>query len=164
MDVAALIIAVLALVIAAGSLSWQITQWLLSAGRARCVLVRAAGVEDVMKRVVGAGAEGYSSFIGVEVHNIGRAPLVVKHYGYGPRWPRKGLRRRVRGMGPMGWELGPALPHTIPPGDGATWWTPEDIVRASVPEDALIQTWIITAHDRVVESVNMHSLRREDEG
>lgn len=154
---AADVIGVLGFAVAALSLGWQITAWFMSAGRARCVLASAVGIDDdAVERAIGTRVEGFKSFIGVEVHNIGRSPLVVRNYGYGLIPQRRLFGRSAPWT--FGWDIGPALPHTIPPGDAALWWTPTEIVRSRLPDGSVIQMRIVTAHGRVVRSKNSYTL------
>lgn len=152
------IIGVLGFALAVLSLGWQVVTWVMSAGRARCFLIRADGIDEAaVERVIGKRAKGHTSFIGIEVHNVGRAPLVVRHHGYRVKAWKRLFKRRDHGR--MGSDaLGPRLPHTIPPGDAARWWTPTAHVRHHVPEDSLIQVWIITAHAREVRARSSYAL------
>ncbi|WP_406025969.1 hypothetical protein OH802_05820 [Nocardioides sp. NBC_00850] len=166
MDDTADIIGVLGFALATVSLIWQVAQWFLAVGRARCFLVRAFGTEEVLPGVLGVDPEGHSSFIGVEVHNIGRAPLVVRYYGVVPEFPpeRSLLKRFKFKMGWSGWRYGPDLPHAINAGDSATWWVPLEQVRdqtsTTVPTVTRVRMRIITAHGRAVMTKDSYELSK----
>lgn len=125
------VLGVLGFGLAALSLTWQVAVWRLAPGRARCLLLHGAlnaygGVsgpvgKDGKPRTADlelSAAQGYggAEVLGIEVHNVGRAPLKVTSYS-----------AVIEGTGislsPMGDAVGPDLPHTIDPGDSAQWWS-----------------------------------------
>lgn len=125
----ALLISALSLVIAGASLGWQVAQWLLSAGRARAVLMHGmlhgdgAFVGPVRKDGMGfdladlrrQGFEG-TAVVGIQVTNHGRAPVFVEGVKLAPRG---GVMRFV----PIAELHGPDLPHRLEAGTNASWYT-----------------------------------------
>jgi hypothetical protein len=134
----ALIVSAVSLLVAGLSLGWQVAQWLLSAARAKAVLLhgvlgpggayvgpvlregRAHDVQSLRTQ----GATG-PEVVGVKVTNHGRAPLVVE-----------GVAVKMHGSGmslvPIADRIGPELPCRIEPGANATWYTPMDGAKALV--------------------------------
>lgn len=141
----ALLISTLSLVIAGASLGWQVAQWLLSAGRARAVLmhgmlhgagafvgpVRKDGSGYDLKILHRQGFEGIA-VVGIQVTNHGRAPLFVEGVSLAPRG---GVMRFV----PMAELHGPDLPHRLEAGTNASWYTSTDhaVTLAASSRDVL---------------------------
>lgn len=132
MPLAAFILGLLSLTVALLALGWNIGAWLMSAGRARCLLligisngqsivfapVEKSGYVDP-ERIDRLADQGFGfggpKLLGVEVHNIGRSPLVVSRY-------EAVIEPKSVSLSPMAGSLGPALPYSIAPGDSAQWW------------------------------------------
>ncbi len=67
--------------------------------------------------------QGYQDpLIGVEVRNTGVSPITVE------KWSIDGGTTVL--ITPIADQIGPNLPHTIPGGSSATWWTPFENVRS----------------------------------
>lgn len=129
----ALVLSAGALLIAGLSLGWQVTQWLLSAGRPRAILFhglwegRAAIVGPVPKsggrpaNVPSLRRQGYRGpeVVGVEVTNHGRAPVTVEKVALHTRGGEMSLV-------PIADRLGPDLPYRLEPGTNASWYVEAD--------------------------------------
>lgn len=128
----ALLISAVSLLLAGLSLGWQIAQWLLSAGRAKVVLMH--GLVQGAGAFVGPVGKSGSPFdldklrrqgidgppvVGIQVINHGRAPLSVERVSL---CTRGGVMQFV----PIGDVLGPELPYRLEPGTNASWYVTED--------------------------------------
>lgn len=140
MDLAALIISAVAVLFSGAAFGWKVAEWLMSAGRARCYLMHGAQ-NDLMSISALVGRDGRprtseveqlatvaevvgADALGVEVHNVGRSPLIVKNFAVV-------IEGAKMTFGPAGNATGPALPHTIHPGDAESWWMPMHVVMAA---------------------------------
>ncbi|MDT9591617.1 hypothetical protein RDV89_00965 [Nocardioides zeae] len=130
MSIAAFVLALCSLVIATASLGWQVSMWLLTAGRPRVRLKHglASPVGSYLSYVPKSGApadlyaltrQGISGeeVVAVQVANVGRIPLVIT--GYSLALEGGTVRYHVHGE-----AVGPTLPHTIDPGASAMWMAP----------------------------------------
>lgn len=144
MDIAALLIACFAAVIAALSFGWQIATWALEGRRVRLVLKhgarghRGAALGSVKRsgspvNLQAVRAEGFTDMevLGVTVTNVGRVPVTVSKYSVA-----------VVGSGlsytPLGSQIGPELPLRIEAGESETWYADMQDVRALVESAASI--------------------------
>lgn len=126
----AFLISCASFVVAGMSLGWQVLEWLLSAGRAKGVLlygVQGRGgvvTKDVIRSETPpdqsvARSQGFlgPEIVGIRIVNVGRAPIVVEK-----------IEVCLRGVGmafrPMGDLIGEELPCSIPPGANSSWYTP----------------------------------------
>lgn len=132
MPLAAFILGLLSLTVALLALGWNIGAWLMSTGRARCILlIGVSNGQSIVFSPVGKNGrvnpadidrmadQGFRfvgpKLLGVEVHNVGRAPLVVSRY-------TAVIEPKSLSLSPVADSLGPTLPHSIAPGDSAQWW------------------------------------------
>lgn len=135
---ASLIIAIISLVLAAGSVGAQLGTWVLDGGRSRLTLLHGVvGMGGIVSGPVGRDgspldlrtvqAQGPTGdeLVGVRVANVGRAPLRVTSYGV--KLVRPGLA-----FTPLGDAIGPSLPCTIEPGSSETWYAQMRSARALV--------------------------------
>lgn len=141
MPLAAFILGLLSLTVALLALGWNIGAWLMSAGRARCfLLIGVSNGSAIVFNQVGSDGQvnseaidlmsgqgfgfGGAKLLGIEVHNIGRAPLVVSSY-------EAVIDPKSLSLSPMADSMGPTLPYSIPAGDSAKWWIGMDQVAAT---------------------------------
>ncbi|MFL1430299.1 MULTISPECIES: hypothetical protein [unclassified Nocardiopsis] len=122
LDIATFVIAVVAAVTAAVSLTWNVVSWLFSGGRATAELddgvIQANGVAYALTergKPIDPNAAKYGftkRAIFVTVRSVGRLPVTVA------QWHLKlpGLR-----YGEMNSPHGPSLPHRLEPGEHAQW-------------------------------------------
>lgn len=125
---AALLLAALSLLVAGLSLGWQVAQWLLSSGRPKAALVhglvdgpgaytgpvRRDGARVDLRHLRDQGIAG-REVIGVQVTNVGRAPVQVERIAVQAQGGRMSFV-------PLRDRIGPDLPHSLQPGTNATWY------------------------------------------
>ncbi|MER6970552.1 hypothetical protein ABT304_05815 [Nocardioides sp. NPDC000445] len=177
MPLAAFILGLLSLIVASLALGWNIYAWHRSIGRARCEVTVASGFdEECVERIIRVPAKGHTEFVGVEVHNVGRAPLVVRDYYVVPDEPPQGRLSRFKsiisreptfkfrvGITWRRWRFGPDLPFSIDPGTFATWWTPRsklDEAYSDIPETTDVRIRVVMADGREVVTENVYRLPR----
>lgn len=164
MNAAALAIAILGLFVAALSFGWQIATWALSGRRVDVRLLH--GVEGRGGFAVGEvgrdraplnlnsmRAQGWNGpeVIGIEVINVGRAPVSIRSYSV----------QAVRGgmaYLPHGDARGPALPFRLEAGESATWYSDMDDARALV--HSLSSIGKTATHVRMVANLGTKQERR----
>ena len=87
-----------------------------------------AGADQVAfgghRRVAGPGLRERGQVLGIEVHNVGRAPLVVTRY-------EAVMEPKSLSLAPVADAFEFTLPHSMAPGDSAQWWVRMDEVRAT---------------------------------
>lgn len=143
-DFAAILISVFSLAIAACSLGWQVAVWTLSGRRVRLRLLHgvagrggfAVGAVDRSETTLDLTSmrrQGWDGpeVIGVEVVNVGRAPVSVR--GYSVQAIGGGMSLR-----PVGDIVGPALPFRLEPGESETWYSDARDARALLSSLAAI--------------------------
>lgn len=132
----AILISALSLVLACLSLGWQVSQWLLSAGRPKATLVHGlvsnlgayfgpvgpdgAGYDLGILRQ--QGIDGFET-VGIVITNHGRSPVVIDSVKL---TPRGGVMQFV----PNAERIGPELPYTLGPGSNSTWFIDAKYARA----------------------------------
>jgi hypothetical protein len=135
-DLAALIIAIVSLVIAGASASWQVAEYLLTGGRPRATLQhgtmdRGGAYLGEVKRdgrkldisTVHAQGLGGKEVLAVEVVNHGRSQVTVAKYALCTEGGSLSYR-------PVGDTVGPELPFRLQAGESATWYVDMDDVDA----------------------------------
>jgi len=135
---ATLVIAVLGLVLAVVSLTWQAATFVLSGSRVRAELkhgARNAGVAVTgppgSQQLKSLAAQGFTEeVIGVEVRNVGRLAATVD-------------RVQAAIAGGIKLEMlrelaGPSLPHRLEPQSAASWFVPAAPVRRAVATSAQV--------------------------
>lgn len=143
-DFAAILISVFSLAIAACSLGWQVAIWALSGRRVRLRLLHgvagrggfAVGAVDRSEKPLDMSSmrrQGWDGpeVIGVEVINVGRAPVSVR--GYSVKAIGGGMSLR-----PVGDIVGPPLPFKLEPGESETWYSDARDARALLSSLAAI--------------------------
>jgi hypothetical protein len=135
LQLATLIVAILALVVASASLTWNVVQFLLGGSRPTALLVvgalapggmvtMEAGSDTAKELDRLAATDGYNQgVIGVRVINRGRAPTTVQ------RWEIKTDDPSGISLNPLGESIGPPLPHVLAAGAQETWVT--DLAHAA---------------------------------
>jgi len=136
LDVASFVIALLAFLLAVGSLAWQAATYVLSGGRVKVELMRGLARDsggdmltrpesmtpDTLQRLA---AEGYTRpVIGVLVRNVGRMPVTVSGWSLNFSVPGAAYR-------PLGAAFGPPMPHRLEAGASEAWVADERIVQAT---------------------------------
>jgi hypothetical protein len=122
-DVWARILAATGVVLALGSLLWQVVEWLLSGSR---ITVEPARVG------IAATVPGSTEVIGFTVRNRGRSGTTVEMWGL----LLPDGRVMVFWTKPTGWS-NPELPHSLASGTGATWTIPLEWVRQAAREETV---------------------------
>lgn len=126
MQAASLLVAVLGVVMAAASLTWQAASFVLTGGRPKIDLKPGALAADGGSMVLveprqftpdwfkNTASQGFGRpIVAIEVRNVGRLPITVN------RWH---LATRVGvTLMPIADSIGPDLPHQINVGQSATW-------------------------------------------
>lgn len=125
MALAALIVSVLALLVAAASLVWQVTSWRRSGPR---VKVETANSFPVFDRLDG-GRDLGDHHVEVKAYNRGRAPVTLTAWGLQLPGGRTAISRGTAWSAPM--------PHRLEPGAEAGWHLPADEVRAVCAEQGV---------------------------
>ena len=142
-DTAALVISIISLVIAMGSLLWQFVQWKLSAGRPEVALVQGLtegttsaltfpipddgepfNFDEMRDQLLAQGVHTDTA-IGIEIFNRGRSNVIVKevvvHFeGAAPVFS------------PGGQTIGHPLPYRLEPGDQQTWLVKMTLIESMV--------------------------------
>lgn len=116
MDLAALIIAIVGLVIAVASLTWQAVTWFYEGARVKV---------EVTYGLVTCGPELSDQMVIVTATNVGRSPVGVTGWGFDLGG---GKTMIVREPVPGSTDL----PTTLAGGHGAKWFVPLDEVRAGM--------------------------------
>lgn len=124
-----MLISAFSLLVAGGSLGWQVAQWLLSGGRPKATLIHglvttsgaaysgpvtAKGSGFRLSNLRDQGISGVE-VVGVQVTNHGRAPVVVEHVKLHPRGGTMAFE-------PVAERIGADLPYTLEAGTNATWF------------------------------------------
>lgn len=136
-------ISAVSLTLAALSLGWQVSLWLLGGRRIRVRLVHGViGKGGVVSGPVKAGAkadiaslrtQGFNGpeVLGVQVINIGRLPVTLTSYTV-----------KVFGGGmsysPLADSIGPSLPFRLEAGESETWYVDFKYVRALASSDQAV--------------------------
>lgn len=136
MDTAALAIAILGLLVAGLSFGWQIATWALSGRRVDVRLLHGVqgrggfavgevGRDSRARDMSSMRAQGWNGaeVIGIEVINIGRAPVTIKSYS---------VHAVGGGMAytPHGDIIGRGLPYRLEAGESETWYSDMQDARA----------------------------------
>lgn len=125
---AALVVSSLSFIVSGLSLGWQISSWLMSAGRVRVILeqgllsggafygkpVGRDGRRFAPEALADQGLAG-KEVLGVKIVNVGRAPVTISRYG-----------ARVHSAGvavtPVADAIGPNLPYRLEAGESESWY------------------------------------------
>jgi hypothetical protein len=139
LDIATFVIAVLALVLAALGLGWQVLTHFLTGGRVKAELlvgatngaatgmVTAPATQDRVTQdwVRELAEQGYvRPVFAVRVRNIGRLPVTVAGWSI--------TTSRGISFTPLGESIGPQLPHRLEAGTSETWAVTGDRVAALI--------------------------------
>lgn len=146
MQIAALVIAIVGVALAAGSLAWQAATYVLTGGRAQVDLrvgalnrggtgmmtARPHNLDEVWTQHL--AEQGYTRpVVIVRVRNVGRLPVTVQRWSLGCLQENSGggtlfrqiqqrrNPRTVSELTPIGESIGPPLPHRLEPGTSETW-------------------------------------------
>jgi hypothetical protein len=143
-EVANLIIAIVALVIAVASAVWTAATWILEGGRGKATLLVGEATQDKKLMVItpdkfGKGTaisirdEYEVSVIAVKVHSAGRSPVVVQDISF--KHISSGME-----LTPDPLDIGPDLPHTLEPGANATWAVAMGYMDALIHSAAVVDS------------------------
>ena len=122
----ALTVSIISLIVSAGSLGWNVSQFLLGGARPKAQTLAGARVASGLvtwspsddhvqhMRILAAQGMGPVPVIAVRVVNYGRAPMRVM------RWSVNGIGGGATAT-PLGESIGPSLPHDLPAGSSEIW-------------------------------------------
>lgn len=153
LQILTLVIAILALLVSATTLTWHYLSWKLSGGRPKPILMLGylgrGGAVSIEAHQAKPGWEMkvreqgfHTPVIGVKVINDGRLPITVSSWAIGHSYGINYV--------PVGNTIGPDLPYRLEAGDSETWFTPCTNAHALVhASEALDRNTPVMLHGEV---------------